>query len=231
MAKRQAQLSVEDLDRLPQLKDDSPDLWSEDLGDVSRRLLTSAVRCFAYNGFHATTTRDISTASGLSSAAMYVHFSSKEEVLFEIMRAGHQRVLDHIQEPEMATVESAAERLRAIVSRYTSWHARHHVAARVCQIELNGLSPEHYDVILQLRHATNDVFRDAVSRGVKDGSFTDVDVIRVVRSIFSLGIDLVRWYRPDRSDSPEQLGEFNAHLALTMVTSPPYQPSRPDQAR
>ena len=54
---------------------------------------------------------------------------------------------------------------------------------------------------------------------------------RVVRAIFSLGIDLVRWYRPDRSDSPEQLGEFNAHLALTMVTSPPYRPSRSDEAR
>jgi glyoxalase superfamily protein len=57
------------------------------------------------------------------------------------------------------------------------------------------------------------------------GSFTEVDVNRVVRAMFSLGIDLVRWYRPDRSDTPEQLGEFNAHLALTMVTSPTYRPS------
>jgi AcrR family transcriptional regulator len=221
MARRQAQLSVEDLERLPQLTDDSPELWRADRGDVPRRLLTSAARCFAYNGFHATTTRDISTASGLSSAAMYVHFPSKEEVLFEIMLAGHQGVLDHIQGPEVVTVEDAAERLRTIVSRFTAWHARHHVAARVCQIELNGLSPAHYDQILQLRHATNDVFRDAVSRGVKDGSFADVDVNRVARAMFSLSIDLVRWYRPDRSDSPDQLGEFNAHLALTMVTSPP----------
>jgi AcrR family transcriptional regulator len=226
MARRQAQLSVEDLDQLPQLVDDSPDLWRAELGAVPRRLLTSAARCFAYNGFHATTTRDISTASGLSAAAMYVHFPSKEEVLFEIMLAGHQGVLDHIQGPEVTEVEDAAERLSTIVSRFTAWHARHHVAARVCQIELNGLTPDHYETILQVRHATNDVFRDAVSRGVKDGSFTDVDVNRVVRAMFSLSIDLVRWYRPDRSDTPEQLGELNAHLALTMVTSPPYRPTR-----
>jgi AcrR family transcriptional regulator len=231
MAKRQARFTLEDLDGLPQLEDDSADLWSEELGTVTRTLLTSAVRCFALNGFHATTTRDISLASGLSAAAMYVHFSSKEDVLFEIMKAGHQRVLDHIREPEVMAIEDAAERLQEIVRRYTAWHARHHVAARVCQIELGGLVPEHYREILELRHATNSVFRDAVSRGVDDGTFTAVDVNRVVRAMFSLGIDLVRWYRPDRSDSPEQLGEFNAHLALTMVTSPPYRTTVPEKGR
>lgn len=230
MAKRQARFTTQALDELPQLVDDSPDLWDEDLGPVARKLLTSAVRCFALNGFHATTTRDISTAPGLSPAAMYVHFPSKEAVLFEVMRAGHQRVLDHIREPEVEQIEDATERLRTIMMRYTAWHARHHVAARVCQMELSALTAEHYEEILQLRHATNDVLRSAVSRGVKDGSFTDVDVSRVVRAMFSLGVDLVRWYRPDRSDTPEQLGEFNAHLAVTMVTSAPYRPLRSGSA-
>jgi hypothetical protein len=44
-------------------------------------------------------------------------------------------------------------------------------------------------------------------------------VHRVVRAILSLGVDLVRWYRTDGPDSPEQLGEFYADLALGMVTS------------
>jgi Tetracyclin repressor-like, C-terminal domain len=35
--------------------------------------------------------------------------------------------------------------------------------------------------------------------------------------MLSLGIDLVRWYRLDGPDSPEQLGEFYAGLALKMV--------------
>ncbi len=51
------------------------------------------------------------------------------------------------------------------------------------------------------------------------GTFTAVDVHRVVRAILSLGVDLVRWYRTDGPDSPEQLGEFYADLALGMVTS------------
>jgi AcrR family transcriptional regulator len=217
MARRQARFTAEDLAEDQRLRDDSPDLWSEDLADVARRLLTSAVRCFAKNGYHATTTRDISVGVGLSPAALYVHFESKELVLFEIMRAGHEQALAYVQDPAVLATESSADRLRAIISRYTAWHARHHVAARVCQFELAALTAEHYEEILDLRHKTNEFFRDAVTRGVADRSFAPVDVKRVTRAMLSLSIDLVRWYRLDGSDSPDQLGEFYADLALKLV--------------
>jgi AcrR family transcriptional regulator len=225
MARRQARFTVEDLADDPRLNDHSPDLWSEELAEVARRLLTSAVRCFAKNGYHGTTTRDICVGVGLSPAALYVHFETKELVLYEIMRAGHEQALASVQEPAVLATGNSANRLRAIISRYTAWHARHHVAARVCQFELAALTAEHYDEILDLRHKTNAFFRDAVMRGVADRSFAPVDVNRVTRAMLSLSIDLVRWYRLDGSDSPEQLGEFYADLALKLVEHR-HQPAR-----
>lgn len=220
MAKRQARFTPQDLEHDPRLVDDSPELWPAELGEVARRLLTSAVRCFAANGYHATTTRDIAAGVGLSPAAMYVHFPTKELVLFEIVRSGHQRALDDLSAPEVARAGDAAATLRVLVSRYTAWHARHHVTARVAQYELSGLTAEHYEDILHLRHQTNEVFRHAVAKGVADGTFDQVDVNRVVRAMLSLAIDLTRWYRLDGSDHPEELGEFYADLALRLVTSP-----------
>jgi AcrR family transcriptional regulator len=221
MARRQARFTAQDLADDPRLRDHSPDLWREDLGAVQRGLLTSAVRCFAANGFHATTTRDIAEGVGLSPAALYVHFPSKELVLYEIIRVGHERVLEHLQDPAVIAPEGPADRLRAIVSAYTAWHARHNVAARVCQLELTGLTTEHYDEIVAVRRRTNAFFRDAVARGVADGSFAQVDVNRVTRAMLSLSIDLVRWYRLDGPDSPERLGEFYADLALKLVAPGP----------
>lgn len=218
MAKRQARFTPQEMEDDPRLQDQSPDLWSEEFGEVARGLLASAVRCFAANGFHATTTRDISAGVGLSPAALYVHFPSKELVLYEIMRIGHERALAHVQGPEVEAAGGAEERLRVLMKRYTAWHARHHVAARVCQYELNALTADHYDEIRELRRRTNEVFRATVARGVADGTFTQVDVNRVVRGMLSLGIDLVRWYRLDGADSPDELGEFYAGLALRMVT-------------
>ncbi|GAA1893423.1 TetR/AcrR family transcriptional regulator [Actinomadura bangladeshensis] len=221
MARRQARFTAQDLADDPRLHDHSPALWREDLGAVQRGLLTSAVRCFAANGFHATTTRDIAEGVGLSPAALYVHFPSKELVLYEIIRVGHERVLEHLRMPSIMTLEGAADRLRAIVTAYTAWHARHHVAARVCQLELTGLSAEHYAEIVEVRRRTNAFFREAVARGVADGSFAQVDVNRVTRAMLSLSIDLVRWYRLDGPDSPELLGDFYADLALKLVAPAP----------
>ena len=217
MPRRQSRFTPEEIAADRRLEDQSPDLWNADLGDVERRLLTSAVRCFAANGYHATTTRDIATGVGLSPAALYVHFPSKELVLFEIMRAAHERALACIKDPSIGAAGGAPERLAAMVSRYTAWHARHHVEARVSQYELPGLTPEHYDEIIKLRHLTNDVFRAAVEHGAIEGAFAPGDVNRLVRGMLSLSIDLVRWYRLDGPDSPEQLGDFYAELALRMV--------------
>jgi hypothetical protein len=54
-----------------------------------------------------------------------------------------------------------------------------------------------------------------------------VDVNRVVRGMLSLSIDLVRWYRLNGPDSPEEMGEFYAELALKMVMSPAPDRNRP----
>lgn len=93
--------------------DHSSELWSEELSDAERHLLTSAVRCFAAKGFHATTTRDISRGAGLSPAALYVHFSSKEHILYEVCRIAHERVLHDVT---VDLGESPNDQLRDLVT-------------------------------------------------------------------------------------------------------------------
>lgn len=199
------------------LVDQSPQLWEYGFGEVAQSMLTSAVRCFAAKGFHATTTRDISAGAGLSPAALYVHFSSKEDVLHTISLVGHKSALASVQGPEE---KDPRAHLRMIFSRYVVWHARHHVTGRVNQYEMAALTPEHYEEVRRIRHDTDEVFRKAVTRGIADGAFVEVDVNRVVRAMNSLAIDLVRWYRLDGAESPEQIGEFYADIALGMVSNP-----------
>ena len=76
---------------------------------------------------------------------------SYERGLFGHGDTGHEQALASVQDPAVQATEDSADRLRAIISRYTAWHARHHVAARVCQFELAALTSEHYEEILDLR--------------------------------------------------------------------------------
>ncbi|MHC1561763.1 TetR/AcrR family transcriptional regulator [Actinomycetospora sp. C-140] len=193
--------------------------WDARTTPAARALLTSAVRCFADRGYHATTTRDITAAVGLSPGALYVHFASKEQVLFEIARTGHRRALEALE--ALGDGADSREHVRGLVAALVTWHARHHTVARVCQHELAALGPEHRATVLDLRQRFTATLRAAVERGVRDGVFDVPEVNRALRAIMSLGIDLVRWYRLDGADPPELLGEIYADLALRMIEVAP----------
>lgn len=202
------------------LDDASEQLWDAELADVAKSLLSSAVLCFAAKGFHATTTRDITAKIGISPGALYVHFDSKEEVLYEIVRFGHTRVLEDLH--RLPADADARVYLCGLVATFVSWHARHHTVGRICQYELGPLSPEHYGKILALRGEVNTIFRDAVHRRIaaariSDEPVSDETVNAIARAILSLGVDLVRWYRLDGPDTPAALGDFYAGLAIRMT--------------
>jgi AcrR family transcriptional regulator len=195
--------------------DPAADLWAEGTSEAVRALLVSAVLCFSSKGFHATTTRDITAAVGLSPGALYVHFPSKEDVLFEIVRTGHERALDTmLSQPDDG---DPTDYVRRLVASHVAWHARHHTVARVCQYELAALAPDHQATVLELRQRFSTLLRAAVARGAETGDFAVPDVNRAVRAVLSLGIDLVRWYRLDGDDPPDELGDFYADLALRMI--------------
>ncbi|MGV9505551.1 TetR/AcrR family transcriptional regulator [Streptomyces tendae] len=51
-----------------------------------RQILDGAARCFARNGFHATSMQDVLREAGLSAGAVYRYFRSKEEIIGAIGR-------------------------------------------------------------------------------------------------------------------------------------------------
>lgn len=53
--------------------------------DTRRRILKTASALFAQRGFAGTSIRDISDELGLTKAALYYHFTSKEDILAELV--------------------------------------------------------------------------------------------------------------------------------------------------
>jgi AcrR family transcriptional regulator len=178
--------------------------------------MAAAVELFATRGYHATTTRDIATAAGMSPAALYVHFPAKSAVLFAISRHGHERTLKLVQ-TTVAEQHNPVDAMRTLVEQFVAWHARRHVIARVVQHELAALTADDYEVVLELRRTTENLVRDLITRGVEDGVFTVPDVRTAARAVLSLGIDVARWYSPTSKPAPEVLGKQYAELVLSML--------------
>lgn len=180
-----------------------------------QRLLEAAVGAFAERGYQATTTRDIASRAGMSPAALYVHYPSKEQLLYEISRSGHLSALAVLTGVSDGT---PADRLSRMVAAFTTWHAENHRIARVVQYELAALSPDHLAEIATIRRDITATLETALHAGIEDGSFSTPDVPGTALALLSMAIDVARWFDPAKSQTPEALGTLYADLALRMVT-------------
>ncbi|NSC20844.1 TetR/AcrR family transcriptional regulator [Streptomyces albus subsp. chlorinus] len=184
--------------------------------DAARRLLLGAVQAFAERGFHATTTRDIAGRAGMSPAALYIHYKTKEELLFHISRVGHERSVAVLEEAVEGAAD-CAERLARAVRAFVRWHAGHHTTARVVQYELAALEPEHYQRIVVLRRRSEEILRGVLEDGVAAGEFDICDIRGTALAVMSLCIDVARWFSPEGRRTPDEIGALYADLALRMA--------------
>jgi AcrR family transcriptional regulator len=183
-----------------------------------RRMFLAAVDAFAEKGFHGTSTRDIAARAGMSPAALYAFFSSKEEALYKIATSAIDLTVDLLA-AEAARDGSPAERLEHVVRTFTMWHASHNPVSRVVLYQLEALTPEHLAEVTTKARGIDGIFRTLVRDGVETEAFTVSDVGATVTAIMSLCLDVTRWYRPGNRRAPEEIGDLNARLALCIVCS------------
>ncbi|MDQ0786107.1 TetR/AcrR family transcriptional regulator [Streptomyces sp. B3I8] len=190
--------------------------WVEVTPDAARRLLVAAVDAFAERGYHATTTRDIASRAGMSPAALYIHYRTKEELLQRISRIGHEKVLEILRTAARGE-GGATERLADAVSSFVRWHAGRRTTARVVQYELDALGPEARAEIVALRRQVDAEVRGIIEDGAASGEFDVLDVRGTTLAVLSLCVDVARWFNVEGSRTPEEIGALYADLVLRMV--------------
>ena len=194
--------------------------WGEVTPDAARRLLIAAVEAFAERGYHATTTRDIAGRAGMSPAALYIHYKTKEELLHRISRIGHEKAVDILRTAARGE-GTPAERLADAVSSFVRWHAGGRTPARVVQYELDSLGPDAREEILALRRQCDAEVRGIIEDGIACGEFDVLDVKRTTLAVLSLSIDVARWFNVHGPWTPDEVGALYADLVLRMVGAEP----------
>ncbi|MET9676468.1 TetR/AcrR family transcriptional regulator [Streptomyces sp. NPDC006482] len=190
--------------------------WGEVTPEAARRLLVAAVEAFAERGYHATTTRDIAGRAGMSPAALYIHYKTKEELLHRISRIGHDKALEILRAAADGD-GTATERLSDAVRSFVRWHAERHTTARVVQYEFDALGPEHRAEIVELRRESDAAVRRIIEEGVAAGEFVVPDVSGTTIAVLSLCIDVARWFTTQGRRTPDEIGALYADLVLRMV--------------
>jgi AcrR family transcriptional regulator len=199
--------------------DTASGLWADVEPAAARRLLLAALEAFAQKGYFATTTREISQQAGMSPAAVYVHYPSKNEMLAEICRRGHAEILADL-ERALEEPGTPTERVRRFVAVFASFHAHRRTLGRVIQYELRGLTPEQFKDVAATRQRFEELIGAELRAGVGAGEFAVEDIDATGVAILSLCIDVARWHGSMRDRlTADELGALYADLVTKMIVA------------
>ncbi len=182
-------------------------------------LLELAAAMMAERGLRATTVRDIADAAGILSGSLYHHFSSKEEMVDEVMRgfldwlfARYREIIDTEPNP-LARLEGLfLASFEAIESR--------HAQVVIYQDEAKRLSAQpRFGYVEERNREQRKMWLDVLNQGIEQGCFRpDLDVDLVYRFIRDTTWVSVRWYQPGGPLTAQQVGRQYLAIVLGGIT-------------
>lgn len=186
----------------------------------SRRaeICRTAARLFRQRGFDASSVSEIARALKMTKAGLYHYFTSKEELLLEIMMFGLDNVRDEVIIPVQA-IRDPEERLRQIVLRHAQITTR--AEGSVAQIdELRALPPPAQRKVRELQRKYFELIRDTLLELKAQGRLRDIDPTVAAFSTIGMILWLPRWFRPGGRLTVEHAAAEIANLALAGVLAP-----------
>jgi AcrR family transcriptional regulator len=181
-----------------------------------RRLMLAGVECFWRDGFHGSSTRDISRRAKLSPAAVYVHFAAKEDLLFAIVIAVAANLRDALR-GLAAQGGSPTELLSRLAHAYVALPARMYKAALVANREFDALTAAQRREIVKIRDELEQIVGNCLAAGKASGEFDFEDLSITRMALVSLCRSTLLWYSPRGRYTPEEIGDRYVELALGMV--------------
>ena len=189
--------------------------------DTRQRIVEEATKLFGRSGFAGTSVAELEKAAGLKPGAggLYAHFSSKEEMVDEVLRGFLDWLFTRYREI-MDTEANPLERLKGLFM--TSFEAIEHRHAQVViyQDEAKRLSSlPQFDFVDARNREQRRMWVDVLKQGVAEGSFRpDIDVDLVYRFIRDTTWVSVRWYQPGGPLTAEQVGQQYLSIVLGGIT-------------
>lgn len=193
-------------------------------GESRRDILRAAARLFQERGYDATSMQDVASALNFSKAALYHHFESKEQILFEIMSYG----MDVFEEKVLGAVSAIPdpeERLRACIARHVELVLSGHDREITVILHENRTLPadagrqinarkKHYMVYL------GELVKEVQQRrGLKRAA---VDPHLAAMALLGMINWMYQWYRPEGGLSAADIARQYTELFLrgALATAP-----------
>ena len=168
-------------------------------------LLARAASVFADKGYHPTTMRDLSAASGMSLAGMYYYVRGKEDLLALIQERCFTLVLEGARRA-VAAATDPQERLQAFIRHHVSFFAQHMAEMKVLSHEA---SPRGVSAI---KRRYVDLLETILKEAAPEQSGPDRSAATYI--LFGMMNWIYNWYDPAGAIDPARLADLMTSIFL-----------------
>jgi AcrR family transcriptional regulator len=173
-----------------------------------------AERVFATKGYVASSVRDIAEEAGILSGSLYHHFTSKDDMLAELL----QDYLTELYSRYVAAseIEDSAAALRGLIRVGYQSIADHHHIASILHNDYSYLRANpNFEFVHQYYRDVRTLWLTVIERGQQSGVLRDnFDVFDSYRVIMGGVLSASRWFTPGREADFENLIEMASTIYL-----------------
>jgi AcrR family transcriptional regulator len=175
-------------------------------------IVAAAARLFAHKGFQGASVSELASACGSSKSLIYHYFPSKDDILYEVM-AAHLDAL--VEAAEAAGSEASPEaRLRALAHGFMRLYVGAEVHHKVLLNELDSLAPaRRREVVAKQRRIITAV--EEMVAGLRPGA--SAQTLPLTMLFFGMINWTHTWFRPDGEIPPERLADMAVALMLNGI--------------
>jgi AcrR family transcriptional regulator len=157
------------------------------------RITSAATTLIARHGFAAVTMRQIAAEVGVQAGALYLYTPDKQTLLFDLMRAHMEELLDAAAAQDFSGPPEAA--LEAFTRFHIAFHLDRAEPVFVAYMELRSLTPENFEALERLRKRYEETLTAILRRGAADGVFDVPDPAVTTRALIAMLTGLTTWFR------------------------------------
>lgn len=185
--------------------------------DVPTRLIQVATELFAKRGFESTSVQSIVEAAGVTKGAMYHHFDSKDDLLYEI----YARML-RMQTTQLEKFANAelpvTQRVYAAAADVVETTVANFDESVIFFRSMHQLHPDKQKQVRTERRRYHEQFRKLIEEGQQAGEFRDdVPADVVIDYHFGAVHYLGTWYSKRGPWSGKDIGRYFADLLLAAL--------------
>ena len=169
-------------------------------------ILREAACLFREKGYMASTLRELAKRSGVQGGSIYHHFSSKQEILYQIMDYTMTNLLFNLKE-SIKREKDPVEKLKKAIRFHIEYHVKNPDETNVTDSEIRSLMKGKYDRIVRKRRNYEKIFRQILEEGIKSGVMVVNDIKLVTIAILQMCTGISYWFKENGYLTMEEIAD------------------------